>query len=87
LNIGKILGKTVGMKLEPILGKPENKRAIRGYAILAKGDEPKQIKENVFRVPSQNSEKYYYVTNKNGEWYCLPQTTNTGKLCVNTYMQ
>ena len=58
------------MELEPILGKPENKRAIRGYAILAKGDEPKQIKENVFRVTSQNSEKYYYVTNKNGEWHC-----------------
>jgi len=55
------------MKLEPILGKPENKRA-KGYAILAKGNEPKQIKENVFRVPFQNSEKYYYVTtNKNGK--------------------
>jgi len=56
------------MKLEPILGKPENKRAIKGYAILAKGNEPKQIKENVFRVPFQNSEKHYYVTtNKNGK--------------------
>ena len=36
------------MEVTPILGKPENKRAIRGYAIIVKGDEPKQIKENVF---------------------------------------
>jgi|Deesub1362A_J573_1020465.scaffolds.fasta_scaffold04072_5 hypothetical protein len=43
------------MEVVPILGKPEDKRAIRGYAILAKGDEPKQLKENVFRVPSQIS--------------------------------
>ncbi len=45
------------MEPEPTLVKPESKRAIEGYAIPAKGDEPKQIKENVFRVPSQSSEK------------------------------
>lgn len=58
------------MEVASILEKPENKRAIRGYAIIAKGDEPKQLKENVFRVPSQNSKKYYYVTNKNEIWHC-----------------
>lgn len=53
-----------------MLGKPKDERAIRGYAILAKRDEPKQVKGNIFRVPSQNSKDYYYVTNKNGELYC-----------------
>jgi len=47
----------------------QNKRAIRGYAILAKGDEPKQIKPNVFKIPSQSSDGYYLVT-KGKEWYC-----------------
>ncbi len=32
------------MEVVPILEKPENKRAIRGYAILAKGDEIKILK-------------------------------------------
>ena len=49
----------LSMEITLILGKPENKRVIKGYAIIAKGDEPKQIKENVFKVLSQNSEKYY----------------------------
>ncbi len=58
------------MDVVPMLEKPKDERAIRGYAILAKGDEPKQLKENVFRIPSQNFKKYYYVTNRNGEWHC-----------------
>ncbi|HDG63812.1 MAG TPA: hypothetical protein ENG72_00350 [Thermococcus sp.] len=31
----------------------QNSRAISGYAIIAKGDVPKQIEPNVFTVPSQ----------------------------------
>jgi len=33
------------------LGKPENRRAIRGYAILAKGNKPRQIKEKRIQSP------------------------------------
>ena len=74
------------MEVAPLLGKPENKRAIRGYAIIAKGDEPKQIKENVFKVPSQNSEKYYYVTNKNSEWHCTcPDHKYRKVICKHIY--
>jgi transposase-like protein len=47
----------------------QDKRAIRGYAILAKGDEPKQIEPNTFKVPSQSSDGYYIVT-KGKEWHC-----------------
>ena len=42
--------------------KPQDIRAVRGYAILAKGDTPKQIEPNVFTVPSQSSDKVYTVT-------------------------
>jgi len=51
-------------------GSSQNPRAIRAYAILAKGDEPRQIKPNIFKVPSQSSDKIYTVTNDGKEWHC-----------------
>lgn len=38
------------MEAVSMLEKSKDEGAIRGYAILAKGDKPKQLKENVFRV-------------------------------------
>ncbi len=44
-------------------------REIRGYSILAKGDEPKSVGEETFLVPSQSGNKKYKVTLLN-EWRC-----------------
>jgi transposase-like protein len=44
-------------------------RAIRGYSILAKGDEPIILNEEEFLVPSQSSNKKYKVTKIDG-WSC-----------------
>jgi|Deesub1362A_J573_1020465.scaffolds.fasta_scaffold01202_14 hypothetical protein len=69
-----MLGKVKDKEAEPMFGEPKDERAIRGYAIFAKGDEPKQVKENVFRVPSQN---------------CIVhvQIISIGKLHASTFMQ
>ena len=37
-------------------------REVRGYAIISKGDTPKQINKNTFEVPSQNGDNVYIVT-------------------------
>jgi len=50
--------------------KIEDMRAMRGYAIIAKGDTPKQIEPNVFTVPSQSSDKVYTVTFDGKNWHC-----------------
>jgi transposase-like protein len=47
----------------------EQMRAVRGYAILSKGDTPKQIDKVTFTVPSQNENGEYTIT-KNGKWKC-----------------
>ncbi|MHA1872640.1 MAG: IS1/IS1595 family N-terminal zinc-binding domain-containing protein, partial [Candidatus Heimdallarchaeaceae archaeon] len=46
-----------------------NEREIRGYAIIAKGDTPKRIEKNVFKIHSQSKDKDYIVSN-NGGWHC-----------------
>ena len=48
----------------------EDRRALRGCEMLANGGEPKQIKENMFNVPSQYSDEIYTVTFKDNEWNC-----------------
>jgi len=47
----------------------ENVRQIRGYSILAKGDNPIMINEETFLVPSQSSNQKYKVTKIDG-WSC-----------------
>lgn len=47
----------------------EQMRVVRGYAIISKGDTPKQINKETFEVPSQNGNGIYTVT-KNGGWKC-----------------
>jgi len=47
----------------------EQMRVVRGYAIISKGDTPKQIDKNTFEIPSQNDNGVYKVTKKNG-WKC-----------------
>lgn len=44
-------------------------RAIRGYSILAKGDMPKLVNEEMFLVPSQSSSKKYRVVLRKA-WTC-----------------
>lgn len=42
----------------------ENRRRIRAYSILAKGDTPKLLKSRTYQIPSQNNpDKKYTVTN------------------------
>lgn len=47
----------------------EQMRVVRGYAIISKGDTPKQINKETFEVPSQNGGGVYTVS-KNGGWKC-----------------
>jgi hypothetical protein len=44
-------------------------RVVRAYAIISKGDEPKQIDKETFEVPSQNGNGVYKITH-NGSWEC-----------------
>lgn len=44
-------------------------RVVRGYAIISKGDTPKQIGKEAYTVPSQNGNGEYTVI-KNGKWEC-----------------
>ena len=45
-------------------------REIRGYSILAKGVEPKQIAVDSYLIPSQNSDSKYLVKSSNDRWTC-----------------
>lgn len=45
-------------------------RTIRGYAIIAKGDEPRRISEGVYEVRSQSSVGSYRLTKHNTGWEC-----------------
>jgi transposase-like protein len=45
-------------------------RVMRGYAILAKGEEPKPLAENTFLVHSQSGNGNYNVTLIEDEWHC-----------------
>lgn len=59
----------------------EQMRVVRGYAIISKGDTPKQIDKYTYEIPSQNNNGIYTVTNKNG-WKCnCPDFKNRKKYC------
>jgi len=45
-------------------------RMIRGYAIIAKGDEPKRLDEQTFQIPSQSGNGKYRVAVQGSEWSC-----------------
>jgi len=45
-------------------------RTIRGYAIIAKGDEPRRISEGVYEVRSQSRSGFYRLTKHNTGWEC-----------------
>ncbi len=47
----------------------EQMRAVRGYAIISKGDVPKKIDENTFTIPSQNGNGEYTIK-KGAKWKC-----------------
>jgi len=47
----------------------EQMRVVRGYAIISKGDTPKEIGKETYLVPSQNGNGEYTIT-KNGKWNC-----------------
>lgn len=59
----------------------EQMRVVRGYAIISKGDTPKQIGKQTYLVPSQNGNGEYTIT-KNGRWECsCPDFLNRNKDC------
>lgn len=45
-------------------------RTIRGYAVIAKGDEPRRIGEGVYEVRSQSGSGSYRLTKHNAGWSC-----------------
>jgi hypothetical protein len=45
-------------------------RTIRGYAIIAKGDEPRRIREGVYEVRSQSGSGFYRLTKRNTDYEC-----------------
>ena len=47
----------------------EQMRIVRGYAIISKGDVPKEIAKETYVIPSQSGNGEYTVT-KNGGWKC-----------------
>ncbi len=64
---------------------PEQMRVVRGYAIISKGDTPKQIDKETFIVPSQNGNGEYTITH-NGKWECsCPDYQERHKNCKHIY--
>ncbi len=47
----------------------EQMRVVRGYAIISKGDTPKEIAKETYTLPSQSGNGEYTIT-KNGKWKC-----------------
>jgi len=45
-------------------------RTIRGYAIIAKGDEPRRIAEGVYEIRSQSGSGFYRLTKHDSDWSC-----------------
>jgi len=45
-------------------------RTIRGYAIIAKGDEPRRIAEGVYEIRSQSGSGFYRLAKQDSEWSC-----------------
>lgn len=59
----------------------EQMRVVRAYAIISKGDTPKQIAKETYTVPSQSGNGEYTIT-KNGEWKCsCPDFVDRKKDC------
>ena len=54
-------------------------RIVRGYAIISKGDTPKQIGKETFTIPSQSGNGNYTVS-KNGIWRCTCPDYESRKL-------
>lgn len=50
--------------IEAINLPTENPRAMRGYAIIAKGDKPIPLGEDKYKIPSQNGNRSYTVAHK-----------------------
>jgi putative transposase len=52
------------------LAQVSQTRTIRGYAIIAKGDEPQRVGEGVYEVRSQSGSGFYRLTKHNTGWSC-----------------
>jgi len=64
----------------------QDPRAMRGHAIIAKGDNTKQIEPNVFIVPSQSSDKVYMVKFDGKNWHCTcPDHRYRKTICKHIY--
>ena len=53
-----------------MLAQISQTRTIRGYAIIAKGDQPRRIGEGVYELPSQSGSGYYKLTKRNAGYEC-----------------
>ncbi len=55
-------------------------RQIRGYSILAKGDEPQKVGQSLYRIPSQNGNGVYLVTLRKYLTECMCSDYQTRKI-------
>lgn len=53
-----------------MLAQVSQTRTIRGYAIIAKGDEPRRVGEGMYEVRSQSGVGFYRLTKHNTGWSC-----------------
>ena len=53
-----------------MLAQVSQTRTIRGYAIIAKGDEPRRIREGTYEIASQSGTGFYRLTKHNTGWSC-----------------
>jgi transposase-like protein len=59
----------------------EQMREVRGYAIISKGDTPKQIDKDTFVIPSQNGNGEYTITMKGKPTCTCPDFMERNKDC------
>ena len=55
---------------DTVMAQVSQTRTIRGYAIIAKGDEPRRVGEGVYEVRSQSGSGFYRLSKHNTGWSC-----------------
>ena len=68
--------------IEATVPNYQDTREIKAQAMIENGIEPIKVKDNVFNIQSQNSNKIYEITNQNGSWSCsCPDHVYRNALC------
>ncbi len=75
------------MMLENVISETQNDpRFMRGYEIIARGDEPQMMRDDWYQVPSQNGNTNYHVVRRPDGWKCsCPDAWFRGVQCKHTH--